>query len=263
MIGAIVQARLGSKRLQGKVMLPLAGEPVLWHVLKRLQYCRKLDIIILATSTNKEDRALKKIADELKIPTFFGSLNDVLARYYLAAKKYRLDAIVRITADCPVIDPFIIDEVVTGFLEGEYDCYQLAGAFPDGLDTCIITFDALEMAFKEAKLPSDREHVGTTFFRQNKDRFRIGDYEKFKDKENYRWTLDEPEDCEFLKIVFDELYEKEKIFTTQDIFRLLEKKPELARINSHIVRNEGYLKSIKEDQKYLAGIKRSKDIKGA
>ena len=155
-IGAIVQARLSSARLPGKVVLPLVGKPVLWHVLHRLQYCKKLDIIVLATSTNEEDKALKNIADSLNIPTFFGDLEDVLSRYYHAAKKYQLDTIVRITADCPMIDPGIVDEVIDGFIKGGYDCYELYGAFPDGLDTSVFSFKALEMAFKEADLLSHR-----------------------------------------------------------------------------------------------------------
>lgn len=249
--GAIVQARLGSQRLPGKVILPLAGKSVLWHVLNRLQHCRKLDIIILATSTQTQDRQLEDIADSLGIPTFFGSLNDVLSRYYYAAKEYQLEAIVRITADCPVIDPVIVDEVIDGFIRGKYDYYGLSGGFPDGLDVGIFTFRALEAAFKEAGLPSDREHVGASFFKNNKDRFKIGGYEKFKDKGNYRWTIDEPADYEFLKIVFAELYKEKGVFSYRDIFGLLERRPELIRINSHIIRNEGFLKSLKKDQDYL------------
>ena len=250
-IGAIVQARMSSTRLPGKVLLPLAGKPVLWHVLNRLKFCKTLDIIILATSVSKEDRKLKKVADSLGIPTFFGSLDDVLSRYYHAAKKYKLDAIVRITADCPVIDPVVVDEVVYGFVKGGYDLYGLSGSFPDGLDTSIFSFKALKIAYKKAKLPSDREHVGTTFFRMYKNIFKSGGYKKFKDKGKYRWTLDEPEDYEFLKKVYESLYEEGKIFLSQDIFKLLEQNPELMKINSFIGRNEGYAKSLEEDKKFL------------
>jgi len=251
-IGAIVQARLSSIRLPQKVILPLAGKPVLWHVLNRLQYCKELDTVILATSTHKEDRMLKDIADSLGVPTFFGSLGDVLSRYYHAASKYKLDVIVRITADCPMIDPGIVDEVIDGFIKGNYDCYELSGAFPDGLDTSVYSFKALETAFREAELPSFREHVGAGFFSGNKERLKIGGYEKFKDKGNYRWTIDEPADYEFLKEVFRELYKEGKIFSSQDIFELLSRKPQLLDVNSHIMRNEGLLKSLEEDKKYMA-----------
>lgn len=260
-IGAIVQARLSSERLPRKVILPLEGKPVLWHVLNRLKYSKKLDIIILATSTNKEDRGLKNITDSLNIPTFFGSLNDVLSRYYHAAKEYKIDPVVRITADCPMIDPEIVDEVIQGYLDGNYDYYGLAGAFPDGLDTVVFSFKALQIAFNEAELPSEREHVGGEFFKRNKHRFKIGGFEKFKDKANYRWTIDEPEDYEFLKIVFKELYSSERPFSYRDVFNLLERRPDLQKINLHIAQNEGYLKSLKEDQKYLAEHKSSGNIK--
>jgi spore coat polysaccharide biosynthesis protein SpsF (cytidylyltransferase family) len=250
-IGAIVQARLSSTRLPNKVLMLLVGKPVLWHVLNRLQYCKKLDAIILATTTEKEDKKLKETADSLNIPTFFGSLSNVLSRYYYAAKKYNLDFVVRITADCPVIDPGIVDEVIERAVKGKYDYYGLDGQFPDGLDVTIYSFKALETAFKQAVLPSDKEHVGGTFFKNNKNRFKTGGYKKFKDKAGYRWTLDEPADYKFLKIVYKELYNKQKLFNHVDIFRLLKRKPGLMKINNQITRNEGYLKSLKQDAELL------------
>lgn len=249
-VGAIVQARLSSERLPKKVLLPLSGRPVLWHVLNRLQRCRRLDLVVLATSTKKEDKALKKISDSLSAPIFFGSLNDVLSRFYYAAKKYRFDAIVRVTADCPLIDPVIVDEVIEKFIEGGFDFYELCGEFPDGLDVSIFAFNALEYAFKNARMPSDREHVAAVFFRSNKGKLKVGGYEKFKEKGNYRWTLDEPRDYEFLQKVFAELYKENGTFYYQDVFDLLDRKPELAEINSGIIRNEGLLKSLEEDKQY-------------
>ncbi len=206
--------------------------------------------MVLATSTKKEDRVLKKVADSLGVPAFFGSLNDVLSRFYHAAKKYRLDAIVRVTADCPLIDPVIVDEVIEKFIEGGFDFYELCGEFPDGLDVSIVSFNALEHAFKNAKMPSDREHVAALFFRSAKNGLKAGGYEKFKEKGGYRWTLDEPRDYEFLQRVFAELYKESGEFYYQDVFDLLERKPELAEINSGIIRNEGLLKSLEEDRRY-------------
>ncbi|MCK4752755.1 MAG: aminotransferase class III-fold pyridoxal phosphate-dependent enzyme [Planctomycetes bacterium] len=254
-IGAIVQARLSSSRLPAKVLLPLAGKPVLWHVLNRLKHSKRLHTIVLATSTLPEDKKLKEVADEFGIPTFFGSLDDVLSRYYHASRQYKIDPVIRITADCPMIDPEIVDEVIEHFLEQPYDYYSLYGNFPDGLDTEIIKFDALRTAFEEAKLPSEREHIGE-FFKSNRDRFRTGVFEKFSDKSNYRWTLDEPEDNEFLKKVFGELYTEGEVFSYRDVFELLEKRPELLEINSHIIRNEGYQKSLQEDKKFLTEIEK-------
>lgn len=250
-VGAIVQARLSSTRLPGKVLLPLQGRSVLWHVLNRLKYSKKLKTIVLATSILPEDKELKNIADQLDVPTFFGSLDDVLSRYYHAAKEYKIDPIVRITADCPVIDPEIVDEVVEGFLSGSYDTYSLSGAFPDGLDTQVFSFAALSIAFNEAKLPSEREHVGGSFFEENKQRFKVGGLEKFRDKADCRWTIDEPEDYEFLKNIFAELYKEDSIFSYRDILDLLKSKPHLAQINSNIIRNQGYMKSLEEDRELL------------
>lgn len=249
-IGAIVQARISSTRLPGKVLLPLEGKPVLWHVLKRLQYAKKVGTVVLATSDAPEDRKLKEIADALEVPAYFGSLEDVLSRYYYAAKQYNIDTIVRITADCPMIDPGVVDEVIRGFLDGGYDYYGLSGSFPDGLDTAVFSFALLEIMFNEAILPSDREHVGATFIRKNRGRFKIGGYEKFSGKGHYRWTIDEPADYEFLKKVFHDLYSPEKPFLYKDVLELLKKKPELQKINSKIIRNEGYLKSLKKDKEF-------------
>jgi len=255
-IGAIVQARLSSSRLPGKVLLPLGNESVLWHVLNRLKYSKRLHTIVLATSTKPEDRQLKDVADELGIATFFGSLDDVLARYYHAAKQYEIDPIVRITADCPLIDPEIVDEVIEAFLAGSYDVCSLSGEFPNGLETRVFSFKALSEAYNEAKLPSEREHVGGAFFEKNRHRFKVGGYEKLKGKADYRWTIDEPEDYEFLKEIFGELYKEGDIFFSRDIFNLLERRPGLSKINSHIIRDEGYHKSLKEDEEFLADIEK-------
>ena len=251
-IGAIVQARMGSTRLPGKVILPLEGKPVLWHVLKRVKASKKIKKVILATTDLPEDKPLAKIAKELQVETFFGSENDVLCRYYEAAKKYKIDPVIRITADCPVIDPVIIDEVIDFYFHGNYDLGGLNGSFPDGLDVAIYSFKALQIAHKEAKLPSQREHVGGDFFSRQPKRFRIGSYIKFKNKGNFRWTLDEPEDYELIKKIYSALYKKKPLFSHKDIFRLMKSQPKLLKINAHIIRNEGYLKSLKEDKKYLS-----------
>lgn len=250
-IGAIVQARLSSHRLPNKVLLPLIGKPILWHIFNRLSYCRKLDFVVLATSTRTEDKRLKKVADIFNIPTFFGSLDDVLARYYQAAKKYKLDVIVRITADCPLIDPAIVDEVIEDFCRGKYDCYGLAGSFPDGLDVTAYSFKAIEKAYQEAILPSDREHLAPSYFIANKNRFKIGGLKKFKNKGHFRWTLDEPEDYQLLKIIYKNLYQSNKPFLTKNVFNFFKKNQKLLRMNKNIRRNEGYLKSLVLDKKFM------------
>ncbi len=129
---AIVQARMSSSRLPGKVLFPLAEKPVLAHVIERLQSCKSLDDLVLATSIEHEDDAIEQWCNANRVHCFRGSLNDVLDRYYQAATQHKADVIVRITADCPLIDPMIVDEVVEAFLAGNFDAYSLAGEFPDG-----------------------------------------------------------------------------------------------------------------------------------
>jgi spore coat polysaccharide biosynthesis protein SpsF len=247
---AIVQARMGSTRLPGKILKPLAGKPALWHVVERLGYSKQLQDIVVATTINKEDDIVMDFCKENHVKWFRGSENDVLDRYYQAAKLYRADPVVRITADCPVIDPKIVDEVIERFFDGNYDVYSLGGEFPDGLDCGLFAFWVLEDTWKNAKLPSEREHVGP-YMSKHSEKYKIGTYEKIKGLGHHRWTLDEEADLFFLQAIFDRLYEPGKIFLTKDILDLLEKEPHLMEINSGIIRNEGYLKSIKEDEKFL------------
>jgi len=244
---AIIQARMGSSRLPGKVMLPLGGKPVIEQIVNRLGYCSNIDHIVVATSSEIIDDKIEQWCRESCTSCFRGSLSDVLDRYYKAAKKFKASNIVRITADCPVIDPQIVDEVIKNFLDGKYDAYSLSGEFPDGLDCQVFKFTALERAWVEAKLPSEREHVGPYIEKNINKQFKIGGLEKFKNLSHLRWTLDEKDDYKLLKEIYNFLYQKDSIFTTSDILDLLEKNKNMIDINSHIVRNEGYLKSIQND----------------
>ena len=246
---AIVQARMSSSRLPGKVLLPLAGKPVLAHVIERLQSCNSLDGLVLATSIKSEDGAIQQWCSANRVDCFRGSLNDVLDRYYQAATHYKADAIVRITADCPLIDPMIVDEVVEGFLAGNFDAYSLAGEFPDGLDCQVFSYSAIERAWSEAKLPSEREHVGPYIEKTHPELFNIGSLEKFSGLSHHRWTLDEARDYEFLQAVFARLCKEGSLFRTSEILALLEREPDLLQINSGIIRNEGYLKSLHAEQR--------------
>jgi spore coat polysaccharide biosynthesis protein SpsF len=248
---AIVQARMGSTRLPGKILKPLAGNPALWHLIERLRYSKRLQDIVIATTVNGEDDIVVELCKENQVKWFRGSENDVLDRYYQAAKAYDADPIVRITADCPVIDPVIVDEVIEGFFQGQYDVYGLGGEFPDGLDCVLYSFRVLEDLWKNTELPSDREHVGATYIKNHTEKYKIGTYEKFKGLSHHRWTLDEEADLLFLQAIYDRIYRQGQIFATQDILDLLEREPHLMEINSGIVRNEGYLKSLKEDERFL------------
>lgn len=243
---AIVQARLGSSRLPGKVMRRLAGRPVLWHVVQRLDHCRTLDQVVIATTTCAEDEIIAEWGACNHIPVFRGSSQDVLDRYYAAARHYDANVIVRITADCPVIDPQIVDEVVEHFRSGDYHICGLSGEFPDGLDCEVFSFPALEAAWRLARLASDREHV-TPFLYRHPAQFRVGRVEKFHGLAHHRWTLDEEHDFQFLSAIYDRLYVDGGLFVTSDILDVLEREPELMQLNEGILRNEGYARSLAHD----------------
>lgn len=245
---AIIQARMSSTRLPGKVLMQLAHIPVLEHVVNRLEYCKSIAEIVVATSIDQSDDLIEDWCAKAGVKLFRGSLNDVLDRYYQAATLYKADVIVRITADCPAIDPNIVDEVVQGFIAGGYDFFGLSGEFPDGLDCTVFSYGAIYRAWKEAKLPSEREHVGP-YIENNPTIFKNGGLHKFTGLSHHRWTLDEPADYRFLQIVFDRLFSPLRPFSSDQILSLLEKEPELLEINSNIIRNEGYLKSLIKEEK--------------
>jgi spore coat polysaccharide biosynthesis protein SpsF len=246
-IVCIIQARMSSTRLPGKVLLPLAGREVLAHVLDRLAVCETIDDFFVATSDQPSDDVLAHWCDRHGVQVFRGSLDDVLDRYYQCALQSRADAVVRITADCPALDPTIVDEIVRGFKAGDFDLFYLAGEFPDGLDCAVFSFSALERAWREATLKSEREHVGP-YVVNHPEWFRLGNLEKFTGMAHHRWTLDEPRDLAFLQAVFERLQRTGgKPFLAGDILDLLNREPELLSANQGIVRNEGLIKSIAAD----------------
>jgi len=245
---AIIQARMSSTRLPGKVLMPLAGKPVLAHVVGRIEHCQSIHQVVVATSEDAGDDAIEHWCQERGVACYRGSLHDVLDRYYQAARLHSADAIVRITADCPAIDPTIVDEVVRGFVAGGFEFYGLAGEFPDGLDCTVFSFGAIERAWKEATLPSEREHVGP-YIEKQPALFKSGGLVKFTGLSHHRWTLDEPRDHEFPQAVFSRLYQEgSPPFLASDVLALLAAEPQLMGINSSIVRNEGYLKSLQSDK---------------
>ena len=160
---AIIQARMGSSRLPGKVLMPLAGKPALWHLIDRLKYSKSINDIVVATTVNPEDDVVEEFCKNNDVKSYRGSAEDVLDRYYQASKMFSADPVVRITADCPVIDPTILDRVIDGYFKGNYDVYGHGGEFPDGLDCVCIAFWVIKDIWKSSDLPSDREHVGGTY----------------------------------------------------------------------------------------------------
>ena len=243
---AIVQARMSSKRLPGKVLYPLAGRPVIEHIVNRLRKSIYIDKIVIATSNDNSDNQIEDWCNINCVEIYRGSLDDVLDRFYQAANQYKARNVLRITADCPVIDFKIIDEVIENYFASDFDYYGLQGEFPDGLDCTIISYNSLKTAWENAKLPSEREHVGP-YIEKNYNIFKLGGFQKFKGLGHLRWTLDEKRDYDFLQNIFNELYSNGNDFLHDEILELLIRKPFLLNINSDITRNEGYLNSLQND----------------
>jgi spore coat polysaccharide biosynthesis protein SpsF (cytidylyltransferase family) len=244
---AFIQARMGSTRLPGKVLLDLAGKPVLQHVVERVQAAESIDEVIVVTTIHAHDLPIVGWCASHGIRVFCGSEDDVLDRFYQAAKLVLPDAMLRITADCPLMDPQVIDRVVH-FFRAEHSDYANNvehETYPDGLDVEVFRFAALEKAWKEATLISEREHV-TPYIRKHPELFKVKVLDHAPSLAGMRWTLDQKEDFAFIKRVHEELGAGH--FGMQEVIDLLVCKPELQSINGSIVRNEGYLKSINQDQ---------------
>ena len=190
-----------------------------------------------------------KILSRKRISVFCGSAVDVLDRYYQAARLFNIEHIVRITADCPVVDPAVIDKVVGRYFrsKADYCTNALSETFPDGLDVEVFSFGVLETTWRKAKLPSEREHV-TPYMRKNKRLFKIVSCKSRKNLGHHRWTIDEKSDYEFLQKLYQNLYKKKPFFGMEEIIHFLAKHPKVESINRGIMRNEGYMKSLKQDK---------------
>jgi spore coat polysaccharide biosynthesis protein SpsF len=231
---AIIQARMGSTRLPGKVLKDLCGETVLARVVNRTRRATILHEVVVATSVQPADDAIVQECGRLSVACFRGDEADVLDRYYRAAEKFSADAIVRITSDCPLIDPEVSDKTIRAFLDQhpDYASNVLQRSYPRGLDTEVMTFAALQSAQREARDPYQREHV-TPFLYQHPDRFRLVSVTGDRDYSHYRWTLDTREDLEFLRAVCARRAEAPDP-AWQDVLRILEGEPDLAAINEHV-----------------------------
>lgn len=219
---------------------------MLYHVVRRASRARLLDAVAVATSIHSDDDPLELFCRDAGVPCFRGSLNDVLDRFYRASVNFDSETVVRITADCPLLDPAVIDLVVSKFREGGYDYVSntIECTYPDGLDIEVFSRHALERAWKEAALSSEREHV-TPYFYKNPDLFRLANVRAQENLSHLRWTVDEPGDLEFVRAVYDALGDTD--FGMEDVLSLLMKFPEMQDKNVGIARNEGYRKSLNED----------------
>jgi glutamate-1-semialdehyde 2,1-aminomutase len=238
MILAIVQARMGSTRLPGKVLKKVCGKPLIEILLHRLSRAKKIDKIILATSVSKENDSLTETVEKLGFDVFRGSEDDVLDRYYEAAKPYSLEAVVRITGDCPIIDPQLVDEVIGLYQENNVDYVSNTepSTYPDGLDTEVFSFIALETAYNKAVESFEREHV-TPFIRTN-GQFKLANYSNEIDLSGERWTVDEPEDSEVIENIINHFL-PDLYFSWRDVIQLKQSHPNCFAANRGIKRNEG------------------------
>ena len=247
MISCIIQARTGSSRLPNKVLMKINEEQtILEHVIDQLSFSKSIKKIIIATTNLKQDDIIEKLGRKLKIDVFRGDSLDVLDRYYKCAKEFNLDNILRITSDCPLIDPEVVDKIIKKFEIEKYDYVSntLIRTFPIGLDAEIFSLEVLEKTWKNAILPSEREHV-TPFIRSKKMDFSIGNIENEEDLSKIRITLDRKEDYELIKLIMKEC--KKRPILLQDIIKLFEDKPELMKINEWIRHDEGMQKSLESD----------------
>lgn len=239
--GIIVQARMGSTRLPRKVLMDLEGQPMLVRVLERLKQVIGVDEIIVATTINEVDDAIVEVARSQNVNVFRGSEDDVLSRYYEAAKKEKLDIIIRVTADCPLIDPLVITEILEFFKTNKYDIVSNATVdpqyrtYPRGLDTEIFSFKVLEAVNIKAVEKSHREHV-TIFIYENTEHKYF--YKQQQDRSQFRWTVDTIEDFEFVQNIYKRLYHGDNCFYQKEILELIQNEPELIKINDMIRQKE-------------------------
>ena len=229
-----MQVRMGSTRFHGKVLKKILGKPSLIHSIERVKRMKTVDNIIIATTTLKEDDIIARAVKDYdrNIGIYRGKSEDVLDRYYQAAKEVKANVIVRLTSDNPLIDSQVSDLVVKTFLENECDycCNNLPQTFPIGLDTEVFSFGSLKKMWKGAKKQHEREHV-TPYIRENVNKFSIINVENDTNLSHMRWTMDYKEDFDFINAVYEKLYQRKKNFFMNDVLELLNNEPDLCEIN--------------------------------
>lgn len=250
MILAIIQARTSSTRLPNKVLKKILDRPMLCLQIERVKRAQLIDKIILATSDHQVDQQLVELANKSGIACYQGSLNDVLARFYFAALQFQPKHVVRITGDCPVIDPSLIDKLIEFYLNGNYEYACLDESFPDGLDVEIMSWKCLSDAYHNSIFPSEREHV-TLYINKNSNNYRFAKLKSEINCAELRWTVDEEKDFELIKSIYEALYKNNPSFTWIEILSFLQENPELMIYNTEYKRNEGLQKSLLNDENFL------------
>ena len=254
----LIQARMGSTRLPKKVLADVEGRPMLLRLYDRMRKVKSADEVAIATTDNPNDDIIAETAQKNGIPLYRGSENDIIDRLYQAAKKFGGDVVVRITADCPLADPRLIDRMVGIFLEKGYDFFSNVNppTYPDGLDVEMVSFDALERMWKGTSGNAFLREWFRTYIVENPDKFSIGNLANGRDISWMRWTVDEKEDLKFVRKVFAHMLSKGKdVFYMEDVLRLLEGQPGLMEINRKFVRDERYAQALEERKK-------GKEVKG-
>lgn len=242
---------MGSSRLPEKVLADVAGKSMLQRVIERVAAAQLVDEVVIATTTSLEDDALVEHLRKTSTCNFFrGPIDDVLSRFYFCAKSYRAEVIVRATADDPLKDPQIIDRAISLISADpklDYCSNTLQPSYPEGLDIEVIRFQALERAHVEARLASEREHV-TPYVWKNKGFFNMLNFKSERDLKDWRWTVDKPEDLEFMRCVYDHFRDR-PLVPYQEVIAWLDDNPEVQQLNSGTLRNEGYQKSLQMEKK--------------
>ena len=234
---AIIQARMGSSRLPGKVLMKLNGEPMLRHQINRLQAIRELAGVVVATTELPEDDPIVALCCSMHVAWFRGAADDVLDRFYQAAKAHSADAVCRFTADCPLVDPGISTRIIQHYLLNahrlDYVSNHLRYTQPRGLDTEVFSFQALERAHRDARRPMEREHV-TPYIWMHPERFRIENWADVEDHSAYRWCVDTEVDFLLVAAIYARLGQTDSLFGYHDVLDLMARQPHLAALNSHI-----------------------------
>lgn len=248
MVVGILQARTSSRRLPGKVVKAILGRPMLERQLERVARAQRLDALVVATSTEAGDDAIAVLCAKLGVDCFRGSLEDVLDRFYRAARQVRADTVVRLTGDCPLADPGLIDSLIDLHLasENDYTSNTLKRSYPDGLDAEVMRMSCLEAAWRDASLLSEREHV-TPFIYRHPERFQLGNMAQARDLSQMRWVVDDLDDFDFVTCIYEALYPLNPSFRTEDVLALLESRPDIAAKMGRAKLNEGYDLSLSAD----------------
>ena len=243
----IIQARCGSTRLPEKVLKDIEGKTALEQMLSRVSRSKSIDEIIVATTMNREDIPIVNLVSSLGYRVFAGSSDDVLDRYYQAAKLLCPEYVIRLTADCPLFDWRLLDEAISELKDDTDDLCSYTETFPDGEDLEIVRFSVLEEMWKNARLASEREHV-TLYVKKHPEIYKLQNYEcKLGNLKDERWTLDESGDLDLIRAVYKHFAPRTD-FSMTEIYRYLQDNPEIRNLNQKYIRNEGLLKSLAEDR---------------